>query len=58
MKTMWFIPGVRLVREVAALRMAMGESATRDYVRGELRSTLEEIRDLLAEETTTSDTEE
>ena len=47
-----------LVREVAALRMALGESATRDYVRGELRSTLEEIRDLLAEETTTSDTEE
>ena len=46
-----------LVREVAALRMALGESATRDYVRGELRSALEEIRELVSEEPTTDETE-
>ena len=38
-----------LVREVAALRHALGESATRDYVRGELRNALDEIRELLDE---------
>ena len=32
-----------LAREVAALRMAVGEVATRDYVRSELRSLLAEI---------------
>ncbi|MCH9720176.1 MAG: DUF1003 domain-containing protein [Actinomycetia bacterium] len=47
-----------LVREVAALRMALGESATRDYVRGELRSVLDEIRELVAEETNTDETAE
>ena len=34
-----------LAREVAALRQALGETATRDFVRGELRSLLEELRD-------------
>ena len=32
-----------LVREVASLRMAVGEVATRDYVRSELRSLLAEL---------------
>ncbi len=35
-----------LAREVAALRQALGETATRDFVRGELRSLLEELKDL------------
>jgi uncharacterized membrane protein len=33
-----------LAREVAALRNAVSETATRDFVRGELRSLLEELR--------------
>ncbi|WP_352396502.1 DUF1003 domain-containing protein [Kineosporia sp. NBRC 101677] len=33
-----------LAREVAALRIALGEVATRDFVRSELRSLLEEYR--------------
>ena len=32
-----------LAREVASLRMAVGEVATRDYVRSELRSLLQEL---------------
>jgi uncharacterized membrane protein len=32
-----------LAREIAALRIAMGEVATRDYVRAELRDLLEEL---------------
>lgn len=36
-----------LAREIAALRLAMGEVATRDYVRGELRDLLEDITDRL-----------
>lgn len=32
-----------LAREIAALRMALGDVATRDYVRGELRDILEEM---------------
>ncbi|MDQ4008669.1 MAG: DUF1003 domain-containing protein, partial [Actinomycetota bacterium] len=32
-----------LAREVASLRMAMGEVATRDYLRSELRSLLAEL---------------
>ncbi len=32
-----------LAREVASLRMAIGEVATRDYVRSELRSLLSEL---------------
>ena len=34
-----------IARELAALRMALGEVATRDYVRGELRDLLEDIND-------------
>ncbi|WP_062291736.1 DUF1003 domain-containing protein [Demequina phytophila] len=33
-----------LAREVAALRQALGETATRDFVRSELRALLEELR--------------
>ncbi len=33
-----------LTREVAALRMALNDVATRDFVRGELRSLLEELQ--------------
>ena len=44
-----------LAREVASLRMALGEVATRDYVRSELRALLEELdekrRDEAAEPT-------
>jgi uncharacterized membrane protein len=36
-----------LAREVAALRLALGEVATRDFVRGELRDAVEEITDAL-----------
>ncbi len=35
-----------LAREVAALRQALGETATRDFVRGELRSLLEELKEM------------
>ncbi|NBO45777.1 MAG: DUF1003 domain-containing protein [Actinobacteria bacterium] len=34
-----------LLREVAALRIAMGELATRDYIRGEIRDILQERDD-------------
>ena len=34
-----------LAREMASLRMALGEVATRDYVRSELRSLLQELED-------------
>ncbi|WP_062200918.1 DUF1003 domain-containing protein [Demequina salsinemoris] len=34
-----------LAREVAALRQAINETATRDFVRSELRALLEELRD-------------
>jgi uncharacterized membrane protein len=37
-----------LAREVASLRMAVGEVATRDYVRSELRSLLGELDDRVA----------
>ncbi|MEI6404728.1 MAG: DUF1003 domain-containing protein [Actinomycetes bacterium] len=36
-----------LTREIAALRLALGEVATRDYLRGELRGLLEEFNQLL-----------
>jgi uncharacterized membrane protein len=39
-----------LAREIAALRMALGEAATRDYVRGELRDLLEDVKDALDEQ--------
>lgn len=34
-----------LAREMASLRMALGEVATRDYVRGELRDLLDDLRE-------------
>ncbi len=38
-----------LMRELAALRMALGEVATRDYVRGELKDLVGEIKEMLAD---------
>jgi len=40
-----------LTREIASLRLALGEVATRDYLRGELRDLLEEFKELLETET-------
>jgi uncharacterized membrane protein len=37
-----------LTREVAAIRIALGEVATRDFLRGELRSVLDDLEDRLA----------
>lgn len=39
-----------LAREIAALRQAIGEVATRDYLRAELRDLADEIADRLSEE--------
>ena len=39
-----------LAREVAAMRVALGEVATRDYIRGELQRLLEEISPRSGEE--------
>lgn len=39
-----------LAREVAALRMAMQDVATRDYVRGEVRDLLEDLREVMRAE--------
>lgn len=39
-----------LAREIAALRMALGEVATRDYLRAELRELADDISERLAEE--------
>ncbi|WP_062384151.1 DUF1003 domain-containing protein [Demequina iriomotensis] len=39
-----------LAREVASLRQALGETATRDFVRSELRALLEELREELRED--------
>lgn len=38
-----------LAREIAAIRMHLGELATRDFVRGELRSELRDLGDRLTE---------
>ncbi len=38
-----------LAREIASLRMALGEVATRDYVRGELRDLISDLDELLDE---------
>ncbi len=38
-----------IVREVATLRLALGDAATRDYVRSELQDALDEIKELLEE---------
>lgn len=37
-----------LTREIASIRMALGEVATRDYLRGELRDLLDEMEERLA----------
>jgi len=39
-----------LAREIASIRFAMGEMATRDYLRAELRDLVEELQDGLREE--------
>ena len=39
-----------LAREIAALRLALGEVATRDYLRAELRDLADEIADRLSDE--------
>jgi uncharacterized membrane protein len=45
-----------LTREIAALRIAMGEVATRDYLRSELKALLEEFNELIkGEEETPED---
>lgn len=44
-----------LTREVAALRVALGEVATRDFVRGELQRLLEELDDRREGETAQGD---
>ena len=36
-----------LMREIAALRQALGEVATRDYIRGELRDLADDLQDRL-----------
>ncbi|MFN8126535.1 MAG: DUF1003 domain-containing protein [Candidatus Nanopelagicales bacterium] len=36
-----------LVREIAALRLALGEVATRDYLRGELKDLMADIAEIL-----------
>ena len=38
-----------LAREIAALRLALGEVATRDYVRGELRDLLDDVEQVIAQ---------
>lgn len=40
-----------LAREIAGLRLALGEVATRDYVRGELRDLVDDLTELLEERT-------
>ena len=44
-----------LAREVAAIRVALGEVATRDYLRGELQRLIEEIGPRPAEESEPAD---
>uniref|UniRef100_UPI0030F43764 DUF1003 domain-containing protein n=1 Tax=Nocardioides sp. GXZ039 TaxID=3136018 RepID=UPI0030F43764 len=46
-----------LAREVASLRMAVGEVATRDYVRSELRSLLAELDERAAAAASEADSE-
>lgn len=40
-----------LTREIASLRLALGEVVTRDYLRGEIRDLLEEFREIRQTET-------
>jgi uncharacterized membrane protein len=44
-----------LTREIAALRLALGEIATRDYLRGEMRSLLEDLSALRDDESKPTD---
>jgi uncharacterized membrane protein len=44
-----------LAREVAAIRVALGEVATRDYIRGELQRLVEELAPALVEEEAVAD---
>ena len=44
-----------LAREIAAIRMNLGELATRDFVRGELRNELRELADRLERSDTPKD---
>ena len=44
-----------LTREIAALRLALGEVATRDYLRSEIRSLLEEFNELLKSDENSSE---
>ncbi|MEY3733655.1 MAG: hypothetical protein RL347_1014 [Actinomycetota bacterium] len=46
-----------LAREIAALRMALGEVATRDYLRAELRDLADEIADRLHDDQGSRDPE-
>lgn len=46
-----------LAREVASLRMALGEVATRDFLRSELRSLLTDLEERVEERRDASDTE-
>ena len=39
-----------LTREIASLRLALGEVVTRDYLRGEIRDLLEEFKDLQSDD--------
>ena len=45
-----------LTREVAALRLAIGDVATRDYLRGEMRDLLEQFEALLGADRADGDT--
>lgn len=47
-----------LTREIAALRMALGEVATRDYLRAELRDLADDISERLSEERTSRSQED
>ena len=47
-----------LAREIAALRVALGEVATRDYLRAELRDLADEIAERLSEERTSRSPED
>lgn len=47
-----------LTREIAAIRIATGEMATRDYLRGEVRDLLEELAELLHREPSTEQDQE
>ena len=43
-----------LAREVAAIRVALGEVATRDYIRGELQRLVEDLAPSAADEEDTA----